>query len=144
MTTQIELAALDGGGRPITLRADQNTDTSIAMRASMEIGGSAVATANPVPVVSVGGVTITQTVVALSANDAASLIAANPLRRYLAIQVLAGGDVTLGFPSAVAGAGWRLTAGGDPLIWGSASLVPLQAIGGISASGSTVVILEGA
>lgn len=54
-TTPIAVAALDGGGRAITVRADQNADTSVALRTSLEIGGTAVATGNPVPVAINGG-----------------------------------------------------------------------------------------
>lgn len=50
MTTQIAVSGQDGAGNPVTIRADQNVDNSIAFRHSLEVGGAAVSTANAVPV----------------------------------------------------------------------------------------------
>ena len=50
MTTQIALSGKDGGGNPITIRADQNPDNSVALHVVPEVLGSAVAPANPLPV----------------------------------------------------------------------------------------------
>lgn len=50
MTTPITVVGLDGAGKPFAIRADQNTDLSVAFRSSLEIGGVAVSQAAPVPV----------------------------------------------------------------------------------------------
>lgn len=89
MTTQIALAALDGIGLPIILRADQNTDNSIALRTSLEAGGLAVGTAaNPL--------------VTADANDAAfqgviSITPSTPVvaARSLGYVCTTSGNVTL-------------------------------------------------
>jgi len=47
--TATTLPALDGNRAPFNVRADQNVDGSYAIRSSLEVGGVAVSTANPVP-----------------------------------------------------------------------------------------------
>lgn len=95
------------------------------------------------------GVTINQTVVSLTAATDTTLVAANPLRKYLAIVNIGTGLVSLAWnTAAVAGQGWPLTAAGvagdqgGALIF-EASAMPFGAVHGISTAGSTVVVLEG-
>jgi hypothetical protein len=89
-----------------------------------------------------GGVSITQTVVALTAGADATLIAANPKRRFLAVANIGTNPATLAFDvAAVAGQGWPLAAGAS-FPWDGAS-VPTNALHAISTAGSTVVVLEG-
>jgi hypothetical protein len=129
-----------------------------------EINGQPVSTGNPLPVsdpntvAALNGVltfkpnviTITQTVVALTAADA-QIVAANPNRKYLAILNIGTGLATLGFGGvAVAGQGYPLSAAsvagdqGGGIIFESSG-VSQQAIHGICAANVTtsVVVLEG-
>ena len=87
---------------------------------------------------------IRQTVVSVTTSSTV-LIAANPNRKYLALMNNGAGAVTLSFDTnaAVAGSGWTLAASGGGITW-EATGVPIQAINGITASGtSSVVVLEG-
>lgn len=94
--------------------------------------------------------TLTQTVVTLSANTDAPLIAANKNRVFLAISNVGTGLCNLSFTAnaAVVGQGWPLGAapasgdqGGALVFDGHA--VPKGPVRGISQVGTTVVVLEG-
>lgn len=94
-------------------------------------------------------VVLKQSVVTLTAAVDATIVAANPLRKYLAIGNIGTGLVTLAFnQAAVAGQGWPLGAAagaGDQggSITFEASAMPMGAVHAISTAGSTVVVLEG-
>lgn len=90
MTTQIALAALDGGGKPIVLRADLNPDGTIALRASLEVGGVAVSPAAPLPVADANGAAYQGVVPITPGTPVAPL-------RSLGYVVTVSGDVTLTF-----------------------------------------------
>lgn len=94
-------------------------------------------------------VVLKQTVVSLTAATDTTLVAANPLRKYLAICNIGTGLVSLAFNvAAVAGQGWPLAEAassgeqGGSFIF-EASAVPMGEIHGISTAGSTVVVIEG-
>jgi hypothetical protein len=95
------------------------------------------------------GGTITQTLVLLPAGQDAVLAAADPNRRFLALINIDVGDANLGFgTAAVVDAGWPLNAaaaagrqGGSQSFAGSG--VPTNDVHGISASGTTIVVLKG-
>jgi len=97
------------------------------------------------------GMSVVQTVVTLTAATNTTLVAANPLRKYLAVCNIGTGLVSLAFGTAsvaVAGSGWPLAAAGSAGDQGGAlifesSVLPMQAVKGISTAGSTVVVLEG-
>lgn len=91
---------------------------------------------------------ITQTVVNLTANTDATLIAANSARKSLQLITTGSGDVTLAFGAAATiGQGWPLPAAtasaktGVPMSWETSP--PVGAVHGIAASNTTVVVLEG-
>jgi hypothetical protein len=93
-------------------------------------------------------VAISQTVVTLTANTDATLVPANSARKSLALITTGAGDVTLGFGgAAVLGQGWPLPAAsastktGVPMLWELSP--PVGSVHGISASNTTVVVLEG-
>lgn len=134
-TTPVNVAGLDGGSKAVTLRGDQNPDNSIAMRASLEIGGAAVGAGNAVPVLPAGNVGTDRSANApagpgaetsFTFNGAAlsllATIAANPARKSVQINNTTGqvvvlviddgsnGSVSL-FP-LIAGAG-QFQQGGD-------------------------------
>lgn len=95
------------------------------------------------------GMQIRQTVVSVPANTDTLLVAANPMRKYLAIVNIGTGAGTWGFDqAAVVNSGYPLTAAaaagaqGGGLVW-EAGVVPLNAIHLISAAGTTVAVLEG-
>lgn len=101
-----------------------------------------------VPTQGGGAVSITQTVVTLTANTDGVLIAANPSRRSLAVLNIDVGDATLQFNgAAVAGSGWCLPAAsgaggmGGGYDWGS--VPPTNAVHAISAAGTRIVVWEG-
>lgn len=50
MTNQVNVAGQDGGGKPVTLRAEQAADNSLAMHVVPEVAGAAVSSSNPLPV----------------------------------------------------------------------------------------------
>ena len=87
-------------------------------------------------------VALKQSVVSLTAATDAPLVAANPLRKYLALQNIGAGDATLAFDvAAVAGQGFLLAAGAT-LTFESTGM-PINSIHAISTPGSTVVVVEG-
>lgn len=49
MTTAVNIAGQDGGGHPVTFRADQNGDNSLAMHMVPETGGASVGPTNGLP-----------------------------------------------------------------------------------------------
>lgn len=94
-------------------------------------------------------VVLKQSVVTLTAATDATVVAANPLRKYLAIANIGTGLATLAFDAAAtAGSGWPLaeaaSAGeqGGAIIF-EASAMPLNAIHAISTAGTTLVVIEG-
>lgn len=94
-------------------------------------------------------VVLKQTVVTLTATVDNTIVAANPLRKYLAIINIGTGLATLAFDAAAtAGSGWPLSeaasAGeqGGAIIF-EASAMPLNAIHAISTAGTTLVVIEG-
>ena len=66
MTTQVNVAGQDGGGKPITLRAEQANDNSLAMHQVPEVGGAAVDATNPMPVSPPAAATVCNAVAANS------------------------------------------------------------------------------
>lgn len=99
-------------------------------------------------IIAPSGVPVTQTVVTLVAG-VDTILGSSRSRRYLCLMNIGTGLVTLGFDqAAVAGAGWAIegtsAAGhqGGSMCWESAT-VAASAVHGISAAGSTVVVLEG-
>jgi hypothetical protein len=94
-------------------------------------------------------VVLKQSVVTLTATVDNTIVAANPLRKYLAIVNIGTGLVTLAFDqAAVAGSGWPLAAAGGAGQQGGAivfeaSALPMNAIHAISTAGSSVVVIEG-
>lgn len=95
------------------------------------------------------GMSIAQTVVALSAAQDTTIVAANPNRKYLAICNIGTSLATLAFDkAAVAGSGWPLGAadisgGQGGAVFFEASGVPQQAVHAISTVGTTLVVMEG-
>lgn len=59
--TLVNVAGLDGGGRPITLRADQNVDNSLSLHTAPEVAGAAVSNANPLPTATPAAATVGST-----------------------------------------------------------------------------------
>lgn len=104
---------------------------------------------NPLPTGnSSAQVTLTQTVVALSAGVDAVLVAANASRKYLKVQNIGTDTATLNFGAAATAlsglalsfAGFAGGAGGEFLM---DSFVSGQAVHGISVNGTSVVVIEG-
>lgn len=91
------------------------------------------------------GMTITSTVVTLTAATDATVAAANPYRKYLAIVNIGGTNpATLNFnAAAVAGQGWLLSTNGTTKLEFASGVVPVGAVHAISTSGTTLVVLEG-
>jgi hypothetical protein len=148
--TQTSWAGRDANAASISFNAEQATAGGpMSPHVVPEIAGSQVSLANPIPVKQQGGLTFTQTVVALTATVDATLIAANPNRRFLALLTIGAGDVTLAFgQAAVVGQGWLLPAAdasskiGVPLRF-TCEEAPLGAVHGISAVNTTVAVIEG-
>lgn len=92
---------------------------------------------------------LTQTVVSLAANASTQIVAANAVRRYLAIVNIGIGNCNLGFAgSATVDSGFPLDAAsaagrqGGGVVWDGAG-VPSGAVHGLSFAGTSVVVLEG-
>ena len=91
--------------------------------------------------------TLTQTV-ATATSTAKSVLSSNPNRNYLSIENIGSNDVSIGFNgNVIAGGGIVLSPGapgnqGGSFLWDGPT-VPSNEIWIISASGSTVLILEG-
>ena len=84
----------------------------------------------------------------LSAAVGATLLAANPRRCYLAIQVTGTNPASFGFDSIpAAGGGISLDgasgAGGQGGSWEWVDAVPVDAVYGFSTAGTDVVVIEG-
>ena len=99
-------------------------------------------------IVAPSSVPIKQTVVTLAAGTDATL-GSSTSRRYLCLMNIGTGLLSLGFDAvAVAGQGWALDAGaaqgrqGGAMCWESA-IVAGSVVHGISAAGTTVIVLEG-
>ncbi len=99
-------------------------------------------------IVAPSSVPIRQTVVTLAANTDTTL-GSSTSRRYLCLMNIGTGLLSLGFDAvAVAGQGWALDSGasqgrqGGSMCWESA-IVAGSVVHGISAAGTTVVVLEG-
>ena len=109
----------------------------------------AINTAGAVSITNRTSVTVTQTVVALTANTDATLLAANPNRKFLGLMNIGTGQATLAFNgAATVNAGWILApynngavGAGGGLTWDA--VVSQDAIHAISATATTIVILEG-
>jgi hypothetical protein len=92
---------------------------------------------------------VKQSVVTLTAATDTQLVAANPMRKYLALVNIGTGLASLAFDvAAVAGQGWPLSAAstaGDQggAIFFEASAVTKQAVHAISTAGTVIVVLEG-
>ena len=104
--------------------------------------------ANGAEIVAPSSVPIKQTVVTLAANTDTTL-GSSTSRRYLCLMNIGTGLLSLGFDqAAVAASGWALegvsVAGhqGGAMCWESA-IVAGSVVHGISAAGTTVVVLEG-
>jgi hypothetical protein len=99
-------------------------------------------------VVAPSSVPVIQSVVTLPAG-VDTILGSALNRRYLCLMNIGAGLVTLGFDqAAVAGTGWAMEGAsgaghqGGAMCWESA-IVAASAVHGISAAGSTVVVLEG-
>jgi hypothetical protein len=99
-------------------------------------------------IVAPSNVPIKQTVVTLAANTDTTL-GSSTSRRYLCLMNIGTGLMSLGFDqAAVAGSGWALegvsVAGhqGGSMCWETA-IVAGSVVHGISAAGTTVIVLEG-
>jgi hypothetical protein len=88
-------------------------------------------------------VRLTTTVVVLAAGVEAAIKAINASRRYIGVRNIGADDAYLGFgATAVQDAGWPVYSGGDGLVFEGSSLTR-QEIRGISAAGTTIIVLEG-
>jgi hypothetical protein len=99
-------------------------------------------------IVSPASMPISQSVVALAAGTDA-ILGSSVGRRYLCLMNVGTDLVTLGFDSpAVAGSGWAIEGAtvvghqGGSMCW-DGTAVAASVVHGISAAGSTVVVLEG-
>lgn len=87
--------------------------------------------------------TVTQTSVALSANTSTQVVAANGLRKSLAVlnRGTSDADLQIGGPAAI-GAGILLPANGGGYVFEEGA-VPNGALQVISPSATTIIVLEG-
>lgn len=99
-------------------------------------------------IVAPSSVPISQSVVTLAAGTDA-ILGSNPGRRYLCLMNIGTDLVTLAFDqAAVAGIGWALEGAaadghqGGSMCW-DGTTVAGNVVHGVSAAGSTVVVLEG-
>jgi hypothetical protein len=93
------------------------------------------------------GTSIKPSVITLPAGTSTLLVPSSGRRQFLALQNIGANPATLTFapsgtPVAVAGQGWQLAANGDGFSWDGLT-VPTDAIAAVSASGTTIVVLEG-
>ena len=99
---------------------------------------------------SASSLVFTMTQVVLVANTSTQLAPANPLRRYLAIQVIGTAPLNLSITSpALANQGWALDAApaagrqGGHMLW-EGNNAPKEAINALSTSATTAVVIQGA
>lgn len=147
----IPFIVLDGTGATKNFQAEQDiTSGFLTPHHVIETGDAPVSQTNPLPIRAWDGVTLTQTVVTVPANQVDTvLIAANPNRRSLVLVNIDLGPLTLNFGAAASyGSGFPLDpaaiAGGTGGTMTWHALPPTNAVHAIAGTIATrVVVLEG-
>ena len=146
-----------GDGSMVALLKALYAQLGGVLSSKMRVGSDDVSGTNPLPVAATSdlptrpnvNISLTQTVVTLTAGVSAQLVAAKSNRRYLGIVNIGTAAASLGVgAAAVLNQGWPLVAAdslgaqGGALLWES-NAVPTQAFYAIASAATTIVVLEG-
>jgi hypothetical protein len=142
MTTSVTVVALNGANQPIAVRANQNSDNSVALRSAIEVSGDTVSSSNPIPT-NQAPTALTNSAAGTMGTSASIIVPASGTRKWLMITNRSAGSETqdIGSSNVIVGGGIPLAPGGGFLFNGAGAAGPIYGI--TTVSGSPFSYVEG-